>query len=1149
MDVTKSTFFNNISNLYWKPISFSMLTDQISIKETPVLFNNGMYFNINELLNGCVDFKLNNKTGMVLTGLKKTETFLQDKKDQNDSSELKVLNSPLGTINNDSTITVLKITSVNTNLYTNLITSSNTTFNDQDVFRFTFYPENYVMINDINDNYLTCKTGEGINNLTLEPKLFPINEMQKFDYFLGENTISLFQINDENNVDRFSTVITTSPLTKGICYAHTLNRTELLSSDMFPEKYTFNLMCYNGNLTTSKNNVKNSFLVKYDISKLDFNNELKIDETVKNEEYNQNYIALFPNENCITDDGDMAKYPLVLHGLKNYQTPEYKYSFGVETIENEPGVRRLYDKIHSGTNQSGGYKNLFLGFNSKTLEFKFKSGVTTEFYFPPTSERLHIKDSGLIEDGAIPGEIPYVSDKIFIKQQSYAELTPDKPQPKTIFKESNTWACSWLSGSIDGNKVWMDRYYNPAYYTLDQALSTKSMVYNDRLYPTEDYTFDIPSTMYFEPGILYKYSRLSQDDRKTFLNYFSSNSILQITNWESNNLKYDYQDGYGIVYYNKPENLKIDFINLDGTNHILFPATTKLLEQFTLTVSMWLYVNDWNSIEGSQIFGNYYNSGYGLINESSITTPIMSIIDSTQNKIFNLNYKFSLLNVLSANNLYDKNRLTYNTPKNEYIQRLPDFNYWIFDKTNITGIKFDIDNQSIVKVNFDESLLSLNVRSLTEISQVEIDQNENIYLYDNTIKKCISFSTYGVYLSSFDFDDSVNRIEIDLNGNLLPLYSLHSVIDNDNNVWEILGSNLYKNKKIFANIGLVEHINCDADNNIWILHNQDSITKIDQTINKIAPGFPKRISKSSYIAEDPCYDYTKRRRFLDFIRTPKDNNSLSCDNDNKTTEDRLVLVDKIDNQLYILDQTGNILMKLNLFTLIQTKEYNILANGDFTGYNFLRKFLSINKKISWKLKIAEPNGNNGKLLSLPVDISNVPKGWHNFTLVFNSNTGQVTSYIDTLSTATETFEPKRYQIYYNYRTSLLLGAETIKNTILNDIIDINDGYKFVGKISELRLYNKPLTYGELEQIYYSSPLATRDSDLMWNMNVGSRNYIEEIAHWFRMQLPGSKSKFFNINIYNFKGNDDIKLVIEDSIRENIYKISPAHTELYKINWI
>jgi hypothetical protein len=554
-------------------------------------------------------------------------------------------------------------------------------------------------------------------------------------------------------------------------------------------------------------------------------------------------------------------------------------------------------------------------------------------------------------------------------------------------------------------------------------------------------------------------------------------------------------------------------------------------------------------VDGSQIFGNYYNSGFGLINESAISNPIISLIDITNNNVYNLNYKFSVLNVLDINLLYNKLQLTYINPEYQYVQRLNDFNYWIFDVKNKMGIKFDMDNQSLVKINFQEDVGSYNLTEIQEISQIEIDGNENLYLYDNINKICVVFNTFGDYLKSVNFNSTVNRIEIDLNGNIIPLYGTHSVVDGYNNIWEIVGTNLYKNKKIFANIGIVEYLTCDADNNIWILHGQDSITKIDTILNKVVDGFPMRIGKSSSLPEDPCYDYSVRRRYLNFIRIPRDSNSDLCEITTKQTEDRLVLIDKLDNELYILNQSSDIIMKLNLLALTKDAPSNILSNGDFTGYTYLRKFSTINKNITWKLKIAQPNGTNAKLLMLPTNTKNLTKGWHNFTLVFDNENGIATSYVDTIPISTETFDKNVYQIYYDYRTSLLLGAKTIKNTILNDIIDINDGYKFVGQVSEIRMYNKALNRSEIEQIYYSSDLIHQDKDLIWNMETGERSYIEEIAHWFKLQLPGSKSKYYNINIHNFTANDEVKAVIENSIRENITKISPAHTELYKINWI
>ncbi len=61
--------------------------------------------------------------------------------------------------------------------------------------------------------------------------------------------------------------------------------------------------------------------------------------------------------------------------------------------------------------------------------------------------------------------------------------------------------------------------------------------------------------------------------------------------------------------------------------------------------------------------------------------------------------------------------------------------------------------------------------------------------------------------------------------------------------------------------------------------------------------------------------------------------------------------------------------------------------------------------------------------------------------------------------------------------------------------------------------------------------------------------MEKINHFFKYQLPGSKSNYYNINIHNLKVSGRIKKLIEESIQNNINTISPYNTFLNKINWL
>jgi hypothetical protein len=1159
----------NFSLVNCKPVSFDFLGGQFSTYETPIIFNNGLKLNTHDCLKNCLSYKSNNKTTLFLTDLTTSKEVLIDKIPPADVGIFTEINSPITdkTVfyspigNSNYKVLVLSPSSTRT-YYSQLSSSVLTTINEDNVFKFIFQSDNTVVVESSKNSYYLTSYYETnkFANLYFQPKIIPILsaandfvDQQRFDYSLGPRNITLYQISDEFLLPRFTNVV--MQLRSGVYACSSISY--LTSASKFPKESAINFISYK-ELPQLNSDIKNSFLAKYKINPLIKQSELIIDTNYRNKKYTQNYLGIFPTEYYV-DNLSSANFPLAFHSLKNYQTPEYKYSFGYDYDSTQDGLKRVYENIYTGTNQDKGLDNVYLGYKAKTLEISFPPDKETGFNFGPTSNSVSLASCGLIEDGAIAGEVPFTSDRIYIKQKDYTEEIPDSPQPSNIPIKDNTWLCSWLYGTMSGQKQWMDRYYNPAYYDSTQALSAKLMLYNEKLYPTKDYIYDVPSTMVLAPDVLYKYFHTGRKNRLTFINHLSSNSILQVTKWNSSPLKDESpENGEGIIYFRNSNTLKGDYINLDGTNHVLFPATTELLSQSKLTISMFLNVDDWSRVDGNQIFGNYYGSGFGLINESSLTTPIITLIDNNTTTLYNLNYRFSKLNTFKIN---DGSNLSLNG--NKIIQRLPDYSYWVFDSSyrnnrwETIGIKYDVNNEVIkqAKINSQSNLEAYNAfrNNLKFVDQIEVDKNENLYLFSKDTKKYVIIGTMGNLLASGSLSENTNTIQLRINfsenlvNNIIPCFGSQSAIDINDNIWEIVGGNLYVNKNIFGNIGNVQQMKFDADNYLWILCGQDTISKIDTVNKKVL--FSKRLGKNSTLPEDPCFDYSKQSRYMSFIRVPKDNTSDPCNSSLSKTEDRLIIVDLNDEQLYMLNSSGFVLTKLNLYNLTGGNlNLNMLISGDFTGYEFLRKYTASVKKLSWKMLISKPNGKTPMLLSLPYDISNISEGWHNFTLVFDAQVGFVKTYLDSILINNKTFTPDIYQLYYTYRTSLLLGCETIANTTLNDIIQIDNGYKFIGKVAELRLYNKSLTQGEIEQLFLSSKYAADDRNLIWNMSVGERNYIEQIKYWYKMQLPGSKSKYFNVNIHNLNVPSNIKNVIENGIKKNISKISPAHSSLYKINW-
>jgi hypothetical protein len=1123
--------YNTLSATYWKPVDFNIVGNQFDVKKQGLLFDNGMCFYLHNALLNPSDFTFNRKTGTFLTGLMYNSYFLNNYKNPDIVQDLTKIESPIQTLSG-KIITFYNSNTALPNNPTVLKESINTFYTSNDVFTFDFSYNNKVTIKNKLGNYLTANFF-GNNGLIFKPKIYPPSQTQLFDYILGNDNIILFKT-DTNY---------TNIVAKDKNNNFVLSSVNITKQDKFPSNAFIKFVSYVKNEIKFDNSIANSYYIQYKVNPIYYKNILDIDLDFSNKNLlSQNYLGLFPVENPIKNDKDCF-YDLQIHSLKNYQTPEYKYTVSNPLTGLSPAIRRVYNKIYTGTNQSKGYDKVYLGYNADTKEYHFKVNQETPFYYPSVCNKVTLQNSGLIEDGATAGELPFTSDRISVYRKNYEEYIPGQPQPASIKKYDNVWLCSWLSGSNFGNKIWLDRYYNAAYYTLDQAMTAKSVVYNPSLYKDKPFTYDVPSTMILEPGVLYKYFKTGQDSSKAFITHFDEDKnkpngakLLSITNWTSSVLIDDSKyHNNGIILFNNPENLKGNYWIMDGTNHAAFPSKTSLLERSKLTVSMWLNVDDWNNIYGNQIFGNYYDSGFGLINEGSMGAPILTITNTGSAVAYNLNYKFYKLSEipLPAN---------YNS-KYTFIQRLPDYSYWVFDAVNKTGVKYNAIN------NIVGNLSSLKTQ-LNQIDQVEIDSYQNFYFYDNSKKSYIKTDANGNFITQVSLggnNSGFNRIEIDNKTNtVIGIYGNTSVIDNYNNIWEVVGGNLYKNRQVFANIGPTQQLTCDATNNIWISHNQDSISKLNANTGLFEFSF--RLGKNTAAQLDPCKGQ-ERFIFMNFVKASK-GNIQTCDK-NITYEDNLIVINTRYNEIYTLDQTGNILSKIDIRGLLSDPKItlNFYANGDFTGYQYLRKFGGTVKKFSWKFKISEPNGNNSKLLSLNYAVSSLPAGWHHFSFMFDSMKGFAKYYIDSILVDKVNFEPLRYQLYYDYRSSLLLGAATIKNTTLNDIIGIDDSYKFIGKVSDLRLYSKSFTDGELEQLYFSSDFADARTDMSWNMRVGNRNFIEEISHWYKAQMPGSKSKYFNINIHNLNINNDIKKIIEDSLKLNVEKIIPVESSLYKINWM
>lgn len=384
-------------------------------------------------------------------------------------------------------------------------------------------------------------------------------------------------------------------------------------------------------------------------------NKLSVNETKSYSNINNNYVLTSPVNLSVSG----SKQYNVLQ-LKNQTTPNNKQSRKNPFPNFLPCDHREYDKLFTGTNQINGQQNITLGYNSYITTIDLEPDNITYFHTPQDMypyNKININDSGLIEAGAIGGDSPIISDKIFKKAADYKYNTPyGAPSDE----ETGVWLCAWLRSNTgtewnktaryepnvlvnfrdetykclvantniqpnldntvwkslqQSSSMWVDRYYNPEYYTATQALqvedqyvkySSKFEYIVDKLKTDKHIVFDKKSDLCFEPGCMYAYYRIGEQENNSVIKT-SDGSMIH----EGVTPTYT-QDR--VVYLNDTP----DTLILTGEHYVETTAKNKTTNS-DFTLSLHLKPNDWTKPFASQIAGNYTNNGIGLFNRINVT--------------------------------------------------------------------------------------------------------------------------------------------------------------------------------------------------------------------------------------------------------------------------------------------------------------------------------------------------------------------------------------------------------------------------------------------------------------------------------------------------------------------------------------------------
>ena len=873
--------------------------------------------------------------------------------------------------------------------------------------------------------------------------------------------------------------------------------------------------------------------------------------------------------------------------LKNYYSPLYNQTTLLDT------QLRNYTKIYTGLNQSTGYEKVYLGYNSSTSELTFEKDEDVYFHYPYGNNVLPLSASTLIDYGSRADITPWRSDRIVKKVANYKNFSHWGNSVGTYYAsggvlQKGIYFCSWLSaattlsGSIDTNSkpIWVDRYYNPAYCNLyGIAPSNISALSGILINSTNNYPnliFDVPSNLTFEPGVLYYYHRIGENDNEAIVNSLSGLTYY-INEWGSNLLnKVNNLTAGKIVNFTTSNSaintsVKEPYYIVGDTYSYIDSKDSDFSFNKGNTLSFFAYQQDWSNIVGDQIVGNYFNGGIGVFNNTPFITPYFTVTaySSAGSTIRTYNSNLQNLNFENITTLVSAGAPTLSalaTPA-FCVRGVYDDSYYIVDNypNNFFLSTYDPDDLLTKKTPLTAATHLLSAGKIIDAYlHKDITTNTNFIITKNhptpTSVSYNKFTTKGVLVSAA-YTTSFNNFIIDINGDAIyynsniPKSTTISVsgyeawqgtngcIDGYNNVFTLSGNGtvstnttnqvLVKNGSPILSITSPENIACDQENNIWIAYNRTYLAKVNTNGQVL---WSKQINTGDTIVT-PYSD-----RVINFI----------TEGTNSNTTYYALVIDGKSQTVYKVDFDGNVINKVFISGLI--------PGGDSTGFDYQRKYVRpyiSTPGVQARLVVRDSTvfTPEPQYITLNASVSGLATGWHHFAITY-SETNNAKLYIDgalvnmtPLITPTVSSTNVQYRVYnYKNNPQIALGTSNFKTNFLNEWIEQPEKYLYNGNIANVRFYNIALTNSDIKAIS-KNYLVNEFNSIDWNIPTGTRGYIEEIERFFLHRMPGSKSQFFNIKIKNSSIADpNIRRIVENNILNAVTKVAPAYTKLRSIIW-
>ena len=251
----------------------------------------------------------------------------------------------------------------------------------------------------------------------------------------------------------------------------------------------------------------------YNASFITYNNIGRVDNDSSDFNLPSNYL-LYTSSNSVNLDFNFYNLKNIVNTQEQFTSSNNLLSTSETTIFSQD-LRRytsIFSDIDSERNEV-----LSLNFVYNNFDIVIKPGTT--FFTTPSSmapfNKLNINDTKFTKCGSFAFKRPDLADRVY------------RLDDNSIKDDDVTYLCTWLSGAIGQEGIWVDRYYYPDLVSKEAALAA-SPAYNvtydlavENLIASNSTLkssvekklyLDKKSDLVFEPNKRYKYVRISEDD-------------------------------------------------------------------------------------------------------------------------------------------------------------------------------------------------------------------------------------------------------------------------------------------------------------------------------------------------------------------------------------------------------------------------------------------------------------------------------------------------------------------------------------------------------------------------------------------------------------------------------------------------------------